>query len=279
MLTLKGGSAVGQKIVKGPQSKWRKLLHRSWKQRSMRSPKPHENPEGCGRMDAEEQSRQGCFKELGGYVVMAPEGIAIDETSILRIQGYRDLERIRPAIKRAAMASARETEDLIRPRAYYRILNVDSCEGSSLELEDGTVFENEAFQRFLKKPRSVVAFVSTMGHALDQAVVDYIADDQLLNALFLETAGWLGIEAATRTLSIHLRSQARERGLRLSPRLGPGYSYKLDGRSVLWPLEQQQTLFKLFANASMDVELLESCAMLPKISRSGIYGFLEIPKA
>ncbi len=228
-------------------------------------------------MDAEEQRKQGCFEEFDGYVIMAPGDVAIDEASILRIQGYRDLERIRPAIKRAAAASARETENLIRPRAYYRILNVDTCRGSILELEDGTVFENEAFQRFLREPRSVTAFILTMGHALDQAVIDYIADDQLLNALFLETAGWLGIEAATRMLSIHLRSRARDHGLRLSPRLGPGYSYKLDGRSVLWPLEQQQTLFKLFSNVPMDVEILESCAMLPKISRSGIYGFLEIP--
>lgn len=226
-------------------------------------------------MEAEERNKRGCFKDVDDCVVMVPEAITIDEASILRLQGYRDLEKVRPAIKRAAAASARETENLIRPRAYYRILNVHSCQGSALELEDGTIFENEAFQRFLKEARHVVVFILTMGHALDQAVIDYIANDQLLNALFLETAGWLGIEAATRTLSIHLRSKARACGHRLSPRLGPGYSYKLDGRSVLWPLEQQQTLFKLFANDPIDVEILESCAMLPKISRSGIFGVLE----
>ncbi|MDH3662269.1 MAG: hypothetical protein OEU92_19950 [Alphaproteobacteria bacterium] len=151
------------------------------------------------------------------------------------------------------------------------------CQGKILELEDGTVFENEAFERFLKEARHIVVFILTMGHALDKAVIDYISNDNLLNALFLETAGWLGIEAATRILSIYLRARAREQGQRLSPRLGPGYSYKLDGRSVLWPLEQQQTLFKLFADAPIDVELLESCAMLPKISRSGIFGFLDTP--
>lgn len=208
---------------------------------------------------------------------MALENIAIDEASILRIQGYRDPARIRPVIKRAAASAARETETLINPRVYYRVLDVRHCQESTLELEDGTVFENEAFQRFLKDVRYVVVFILTMGHALDNAVIDYIADDQLLNALFLETAGWLGIEAATRTLSVHLRQQAKKRGYRLSPRLGPGYNYKLDGRSVHWPLEQQQTLFKLFDNDAMDVRLLESCAMLPKISRSGIFGFLATP--
>lgn len=212
-----------------------------------------------------------------GCVVMMPNGIAIDEASILRIQGYRDLERVRPAIKRAAISAARETEALILPRIYYRIFDVHCCQGQVLALQNGTVFENEAFERFLKDARHIVVFILTMGRELDKAVVDDISNDNLLNALFLETAGWLGIEAATRTLSIHLRARAQKLGHRLSPRLGPGYSYKLDGRSVLWPLEQQQTLFELFADDAIEVELLESCAMLPKISRSGIFGFLAAP--
>ncbi|MGI9506868.1 MAG: hypothetical protein ACR2RE_27825, partial [Geminicoccaceae bacterium] len=175
-------------------------------------------------------------------------GITIEENSILRIQGYRNFETIRPAIKRAAQSAAGETETLIIPRAYYRIVDVRKCEGSVLEVQNDLIFENEAFQRFLKEPKQVAVFILTMGDALDKAVIDYMAGDQLLMALFLETAGWLGIEAATRQLSLHLREEGRKIGCRLSPRLGPGYSYKLDGRSVLWPLEQQQTLFKLFAD-------------------------------
>lgn len=204
--------------------------------------------------------------------------ISLDEAKILRIQGYRNFETIRPAIKRAATASARETETLIHPIVFYRCFNVRSCQHGLLALEDGTTFENEAFDRFLGGVRQVIVFILTMGPSLDRAVKDYIADDQLLNALFLETAGWLGIEAATKQFSLHLSSLARQRGLRLSPRLGPGYSYKLDGRSVVWPLEQQQTLFQLFEGRLTDVELLESCVMLPKISRSGVFGFLPSTK-
>jgi len=223
------------------------------------------------------QDKQKTSGDDTGCIVMPLEGIVIDETSILRIQGYRDFERIRPAIKRAADAAARETETLINPKAYYRLVDVQNCQGDILELRDDVVFENEAFQRFLKNPKQIIVFILTMGRALDEAVIDYAASDHLLMALFLETAGWLGVEAATRTLSIHLKAEARKTGCRLSPRLGPGYSYKLDGRSVLWPLEQQQTLFKLFAKDTIDVELLESCAMLPKISRSGLFGFLAMP--
>ena len=206
------------------------------------------------------------------------EKIAIDDAKILRIQGYRDLKKIRPVIKRVASTAADETETLIQATAYYRNLGVHRCKNGVLVLSDGTVFKNEAFERFFGNVKQVVVFILTMGHPLDQAIKSYIADDQLLNALFMETAGWLGIEAATKQLSQHLKPLAEQERCRLSPRLGPGYSYKLNGRSVVWPLEQQHTLFKLFKGQKIDVELLESSVMLPKISRSGVFGFLRDKK-
>lgn len=210
----------------------------------------------------------------GNATVLTFKSIMVDETKILRLQGYRDQSRVRPVIRRAASAAARETEKLIQPAVQYRRLSVASCANGRLELVDGTVFQNEAFRRLLKEVKQIYVFVLTMGHALDDAVKAYIADDQLLNALFLETAGWLGIEVATKLLAVHFKSFAEDTGCRLSPRLGPGYSYKLDGRSVFWPLEQQKVLFQLFSEPGIDVQLLESCAMLPKISRSGIFGLL-----
>lgn len=205
---------------------------------------------------------------------MTLDQIAIDSDKILRIQGYRELEKVRPAIKRAAQSTASETEKLLRPHVYFRAVDVQKCKDGLLVLEDSIQFENEAFDRFLLGAKKVVIFALTMGYALDQEVKDRIAGDQLLHALFLETAGWLGIEAATKQFARYLMQMASTHHLRLSPRLGPGYSYKLDGRSVVWPLEQQQTLFQAFSGTTIDIELLESCVMLPKISRSGLFGFL-----
>jgi len=204
--------------------------------------------------------------------------IAIDDAKILRIQGYKDLKRVRSVIRQAAAAAARETETLIRSTVCYRNLEVRYCRNGVLELSDGTVFENEVFERFFESVEQIFVFILTMGHPLDQAVKDYIANDQLLDALFLETAGWLGIEAATKQFSLHLKTLAGEKNCRLSPRLGPGYSYKLNGRSVVWPLEQQHTLFRLFKDQEIDVKLLESSVMLPKISRSGVFGILPDTK-
>ena len=214
-------------------------------------------------------------RETARFVSMAIDGLSVNEESILRLQGYRDPNKIRPAVRRAATTVARDTEALVRPHVYYRIHDVHLCKGDRLEIEPTIIFQNEAFERFLIDARQVAVFVMTMGPALDSAVIDAISEDDLLRALFLEAAGWLCIEAATKKLSIHLKEQAKEKGLCLSQRLGPGYIYKIEGRSVSWPLEQQQTLFKLFEDDDIDVKILESCAMIPKISRSGLFGFLD----
>ena len=118
--------------------------------------------------------------------------------------------RIRPRIREAAIAAARETEEIIEPTLYFRTLLVQSHGNGVLELENGISFKNEGFDRFLKGVCKIVVFVLTMGHALDYRVRAYIDDDQLLNALFLETAGWLGIEAVTKEFSIFLRSLAEK---------------------------------------------------------------------
>ena len=87
-----------------------------------------------------------------------------------------------------------------------------------------------------------------------------------------ETAGWLAIEDATRKFKVRLRGEALERGERITSRMGPGYSYKVAGRMHTWSLEEQRGLFALFEGAATPAQLMASCAMTPKLSRSGLYG-------
>ena len=70
-------------------------------------------------------------------------------------------------------------------------------------------------------PRRWCPFCSRPAAPLDQRVQDYLAKYEVLQAMFLETAGWLAIEAATRQFGIHLRRKLRPEGLGLSPRMGP----------------------------------------------------------
>jgi len=209
-----------------------------------------------------------------GYGCFRPEALTIPVDRILRLQGYRDLGRVRPQVRAAAEEMARLAEKLIEPQVHYCVARVGRCAAGQLRLESGLTFETEAFTRFLGGVELVVALVTTLGEGLDNTVIGMIDRFEPLEALLLETAGWLGIERATKAFHSNLHGRVAPLGYRLSPRMAPGYSYRVEGRDVVWDLEQQRELFALFAGHPIPVTLMESCAMKPKMSRSGLYGVL-----
>ena len=132
-----------------------------------------------------------------------------------------------------------------------------------------TVFHGAALAKVLAGCCEAIAFVLTAGAAIDRESAALVAADDIFHALFLETAGWLVIEKATRAFAKHLSEDLGREGLSLTRRTGPGYAD--------WPLTEQRDLFDLFADVDIPVRLLESSAMIPKMSRSGLYGVAPSP--
>ncbi len=182
---------------------------------------------------------------------------------LLRMQGYRDLDRVRPRIRDIAAKAAVLARDVAAPEAYYRRVAIESCTAEAMRL-DGVTFHSARFAKVFVGCAEVMVFVLTLGPALDAETERLTANDEIVDALFLEMAGWLAVEQATKALALQVSDEVRGERLGLTRRLGPGY--------VDWPLEEQEGLFALLADAALPVRLLESCAMLPKKSRSGLYG-------
>ncbi len=209
---------------------------------------------------------------LDEHAVFVPRAPTVQFERILRIQGYSDLQRIRPAILKAAASMADLAPQLSTPKVAYRCMAIRSLLTGVLELEGGFQLHCKAFDRTLRGCGEVVAFVLTVGAELDARVIELVNAGDLLEALLLETTGWLCIEDATRQFKMHLRDQAMARDCRITSRLGPGYSYKIDNDVSPWTLEEQATLFATFRGAELPVSLMSSCAMQPKMSRSGLFG-------
>lgn len=209
-----------------------------------------------------------------GYGVFRPGLLSISPERMLRVHGYKNTENLRPAIRMAAEATARWAEQLIAPQVHYRRIGVRTLTGGELVLDDGVTFHNEAFPRHLGEAREVVIAIATMGPALDREVIARMERFEPLEALFLETGGWLGIESVSKQFGDFLRALARGQGYRVSCRMGPGYTYKVGSRETQWGLEEQRQVFQVFDGIDLPVRLLESCAMLPKMSRTGLFGLV-----
>lgn len=199
----------------------------------------------------------------------------IDSARLLRIHKYTDPSKVRPIIVEAAETAIQRAADLSAPTASYVVVEIESLKDGDLRLAGGVGFSCPAFEEHLADCERLVAFVMTLGPDLDAKTISLIEDEfEPLDALFLETAGWLTIESATRKFAAHLRGEAGREGWRMSLRMGPGYDYRLSngGGRVRWDLTQQEALFRLFGDTVLPVELMSSCAMLPKMSRSGVFG-------
>jgi len=210
-----------------------------------------------------------------GGEVFEPARPVIDPLKMLRIHGYKDMDKVRPVIRKTAENIAERAAGVMTPVVHYRRLEIESCTDAQLRLVDGPTFENAAFTKYLADAREIAVAVITVGAGLDDAVIGCMDEFEPLEALFLETAGWLGIEWTTKHFVTHLAEQVKPEGYRVTRRMGPGYSYKVDGDETMWSLEQQRQLFDVFEGTELPVRLLESCAMMPKMSRSGLYGLVR----
>ena len=204
--------------------------------------------------------------------VFHPGAISIPENRLLRMQGYKVPENVRKAIRKAATAAARLAEDVVEPQIHYQYFEIQHLEGETLELANGTCFHCPAFPKYLSGCTSIIANVLTLGQAFDDRIAQMIAEEDLLGVLFLDNAGWLAVESATQSFVQYLKSNALTADTRLTRRLGPGYSYRSNKILSEWDLLEQPELFELFNDYELPVSLLESGAMLPRMSRSGIYG-------
>jgi hypothetical protein len=192
---------------------------------------------------------------------------------ILRIQGYTDLSRVRPAIQEAAAWAAQTIASVSTPSIGFKRLGLAVRGDDRIELSDGTACHGAVLAQELAGCDEVIVFVQTLGAGADEQVIGLLESGEgLLEALLLETAGWLALEESIRQFKEKLRIDAEHRGRRLGKRLGPGYTYQLPSGPAMWPLQDQRNLFAVFQEGELAVRLLESCAMQPKLSRSGLFG-------
>ena len=216
-----------------------------------------------------------CAPVAAGF--FAPRAIEISPEHVLRVTGYREGVQIKAQVRRTAQAMADLAATAAAPAACYRRLPVASCSAEGLVVAAGTLFRGPAFAAHLSGCDEVALFVLSLGSRFDSTQKHLTESGQSVEAYMLEIAGWLGIEAATRLFRTHLEAEARRDGLALTRRMAPGYSSRVDGRKVEWPLQDQRPLFSLFDQYALPARLLEgSCTMTPKMSRSGLYGLRRI---
>ena len=193
--------------------------------------------------------------------------LAVDPWTVLRLARYRRRDAAPPAVWDATRMMAARADALARPDARLRLVRVAAAGHGRVELAEGPRFSGNAVARHLAGAELAVAFVLTLGPALETEVAALGERQEPLEAYLLDLAGWAGLEAAVRMLRQDLVAALPER--RVSHRLGPGHRD--------WPLEQQRGLVRLFEeDPSAPVRLSEHGVLVPFKSISGLFALREV---
>ena len=216
-----------------------------------------------------ERSAAGPALGPGPAVRWRPALRPVDPALVLRLAGYPRVGEATPPIWEAASRMASRADALVEPEAWWRVVSVDAADGTGAQLREGPRFAGRAVGLHLGAGRLAVAFVLTVGGALEAEVLALGEAREPLDAFLLDTAGWAAIEQAVRELRLDLRARARDRGWRLTHRLAPGYAD--------WPVEEQSHLLRLFAASTLPVRLSEHGVLVPFKSITGIFGVAGSP--
>jgi hypothetical protein len=190
-----------------------------------------------------------------------PARVAIDPWTVLRLARYRRREDAPAPVWEATRAMVTRAEELTVPDARLRVVRVKAVEPARASLTEGPSFTGHAIARHLAGARRAVAFMLTLGPALEAEVVALGERQESLEAYLLDLAGWAGIEAAVRALRQDL--VAALPGAAVSHRLGPGHRD--------WPLTEQRDLMSLFEGEAAPVRLSEHGVLVPFKSISGLF--------
>ena len=133
-------------------------------------------------------------------VAWRPERLAIDPWTVLRLARYRRRDDAPAPVWDATRAMAALAGELAAPAAGLRLVRVAAVVSTQVCLAEGPCFSGHAVARHLSGARRAVAFVLTLGPALEAEIVALGERQELLEAYLLDLAGWASIEAAVRVL-------------------------------------------------------------------------------
>ena len=196
--------------------------------------------------------------------------VSVRPEQILRAH-YPDIAPVAPEVRAVAAAMAAHALEVATPVAWLRQVPIRAIDGARVELDGGAMFTSAALASSMRSGFAVQIFLVTLGPRLDERVTQLFDAMDGLEGLFVDTAGWVVVQSALGAVRRRLAARARKEAYRLTRRMGPGY---LDD----WPLTEQCILVDALAAGETlpGIEVLESGAILPEKTLSGLYGLIPL---
>jgi hypothetical protein len=196
--------------------------------------------------------------------------LTVDE--VLQAQGAdpKVLLARRPNLLSVTERAIERSQTLLEPRVLFEKYPVKGLVHERLKLsvdhqsKKKVFLTGELVARHLARAEEVVVMIVTIGSVLDETVSSIFKVDPVL-AVALDGVGSAAVEKLAILACNHFESKIKGGGLNTTIPLNPGM--------VGWPVDQGQLeIFSLLDSEQINVELTESCMMIPNKSLSMVLG-------
>jgi hypothetical protein len=192
---------------------------------------------------------------------------SFDTEKVLRLMGAKRGRRPSNSTQRRIKNLKPDLKKLLKPSLDYRRFALDSVDGKSIQLADGTRFSSRKLAKAVGNAEEIYCFIATVGPKIDEEIQRLMKEKRYADAYVLDAVGSISAEDVVEKYYRHIAQKAEKEGRAVTLRFSPGYCD--------WPLEQQRLLFATFSDRTpVGVSLSQSCLMSPRKSVSGLFGIL-----
>jgi len=155
-----------------------------------------------------------------------------------------------------------EITKLCSPLCGYMICKGGYYERGKVKIED-IIFETGLIiASAMKEADAIAIFTATLGSEFDIWLHQINKEDDIVKEFVANSLGSILAEGAVTNLMYELETEMHALDLKISNNYSPGYCD--------WPLNEQKKLFSILPPDISEIQLTDSCLMLPIKSVSGI---------
>ena len=188
----------------------------------------------------------------------------IENDELAKLLGGQNNKSLPKSISKKVQNARKKLNRLIKPRLHYRIVKPSVLDNDVVQLDETVEFTSAKLAKTLKNAERIVCFVGTIGTGVENEINRLLGKQKLADAYILDAMASVAVENMIDRFQDLMENRFSAEDRTVTLRFSPGYCD--------WPVTQQKKLFNIFDPKELEVELLDSCLMIPRKSVSGVFG-------
>lgn len=192
----------------------------------------------------------------------------IDELELARLLGAGDDPKFSFSTTAKIERWVKTIRAVVQPSVYYCVKTIESVDQGAVYLEGGLQLRSQNLSKTMRLCEEAVCFIATIGDRIEGVTKRCMSSHRYSDAYIVDAMASAAIENVVEQFQQGMAAHYRAQGKAVTLRFSPGYCD--------WGLMDQKKIFGLFDPDQINVELLESCFILPRKSIVGLFGICTV---